>query len=172
MEATRPGPPPVPALPEVVRAAVCERLARGEGETWGEEHVLPLTELESGLRLGVGAQGFFAVTSAGTPLRIEGPALLRMFEVIESPRDELERQLEEGARARGLPPEETALAFPVVEIASALMAHDSSFLVRKALLFLRTSELRAAREAIVSVRDRKNIPVPLRELAAHLVVRD
>lgn len=172
MDSTRPPPPPVPALPDAVREAVAEALARGAGEAWEGERVLPLAELESGLRVGITPQGFRAVTSTGATLHVEGAGMLRLFEVIEAPRDALEQALEAGARAQGLPAEETALAFPAVEIAAALMAHDSSFLVRKALLFLRTSELRAARDAIVSVRDRKNVPVPLKELAGHLVVRD
>lgn len=156
------------ALPTALAARVADLLAE-RAEAWGAERVLPVATLESGMRLGLSAARWIAVTDAGEVIVGEGERLYRFYEVVEQTRDSFDEALDQAARELALPADDLHLSFPVVEIIRAILARESTYLIRKALLFLRTTELRDARADIAAL-ERRNLPSPLKDLARRLLV--
>jgi len=158
------------ALPLGLRTRL-ELVLAGPGvESWGGTSVVPIATLESSMRLGLAATGWMGITDGGAVLACAGEALGRFYEIVEQSRDSFDEALEKGAHEKGLPPDVVALSFPAVEVVRAVLGKDSTYLIRLALLFLRTSELREMRAEIEAVTKRSNVPVPIRQLAERLLV--
>ena len=155
-----------PTLADVARALVD---SSPRAEAWEGARVIPIATLDSGMRLGLGADAWWGITDLGHTLRCAEPNHYRFYEALEQTRDSFDAALEEGAAAAGLPPADVVVSFPAVEVVRAVLERESTFLHRKALLFLRASELRDARSAIVGLLGRAP-SVPIRDLAERLVV--
>lgn len=152
-----------------VRAALDE----GKGAAKAGRPYLPVVTLESETVIGVDRDGrWLAVPPEdGQEPRTYGPEREHVLaEVLEWKRRAFDDALEQGAAALGLPADELLVAFPAVELARAMLQHDSAYLVRLALQWLLPSELREARPDIVAVTKRSTLPRPIKELAQRLVV--
>jgi hypothetical protein len=139
--------------------------ARPEGE------LPPLVTLDSGATISLDRAGRWLHRSAEGPTTAFGPDTAHAFaEVVEQPRDAFEEALAAGARAAELPPDEVVLSFPTLEVTRAVLAKNYAYLTRLALAFIRPSELREMRAAIVAVVEAKETPGPIRDLARRLTV--
>ncbi len=157
---------------QTLAAPVREALDGGRGEKIGSSRFLPLVTFESGTRLGIDEElRWIALPPDGRPPFVYGPGTEHVIcEAIEVKRDVFDAELEEGARAVGLPADDALFAFPTVGLVRAVLAKDSPYLTRLALLWLRPTELRELRDDILRVSRQPNLPVPLKELAQRLVV--
>jgi len=136
------------------------------------ERVLMLVTLDSGARCGLdGDARWLLVPDDGRPpLRYE-PGHAHLFhEPLEWKRARFDDAIEDAARALGLPAEEVLFAFPAVEVIRAVLARQHSYLTRLALQWIRPTELRELRREILAVREVRDMPVAVKELAERLVV--
>lgn len=157
----------------VARAA--ELLEGGAGEPIpgsASERFLPLVTLESGARCGIDSKACWLIAPEDDKPAVRfSPATAHLFhEPLEWKRGRFDDAIEEGARAVGLPPDDTVLAYPSVEIIRAVIAKQASYLTRLALHWAHNTELRELRRDIVSVTKQDNMPVAVKELAARLIV--
>ncbi len=160
-------------LDTVLRALLSDVGGAGEPLTGvaGAARFLPLITLESGQRIGLTeSAAWVAVPEAGPPRVYAAEEAHVFYEVLESKRADFEDRIEEAARAAGLPAEEVVLSFPATGVVRAVLGKGLPYMTRLALLWLRTTELREARAEIVAVSRSPQMPVPIKELAEHLIV--
>jgi hypothetical protein len=151
--------------------AVREALDAGRGELVEGKRALPLVTLESGARVALVEGGAWALLSPEGALRVvgEGDAYV-LHEVVEQKRADFDAALEGAARAAGLDADAVVLAFPSTAVVRVLLDRRVPYLVHLALRWLVPTELREVREEIVRVSKGSDLPLPVRELAQHLVV--
>jgi hypothetical protein len=144
----------------------------GKGDVVAGGRFLPLVTLESGARIGLDAEGRFAITDAdGGPTRPYADEDGHIFhEALEWKRSRFDDALEEGARALGLPVDDVFAAFPVAGIVRAVLSKGMHYTTRLALLWLRPSELREMRDDLVRISQDRMLPTTIRELAGRLCV--
>jgi hypothetical protein len=159
-------------MDEQLAARVRESLEAGQGQAIGDSRFLPLVTMDSETRLGIDSHlRWIALPPDGRPPFIYGPGTEHVIcEAIEMKRDVFEARLEEGARAVGLPPDDVLFDFPTVGLVRSILEKGSPYLTRLALLWLRPTELRDLRADIARVAKTPNMPTPIKELAAHLIV--
>jgi hypothetical protein len=156
-----------PRLRELFEAGAGEPLAG----LAGVDRFLPLLTLESGQRIGLAAAvAWIAAPAEGPPRSYAAEHGHVFYEVLEVKRADFEAQLEEAARAAGLPPDEIVLAFPAVGVVRAVLAKGLPYMTRLALLWIRNSELRELRADILAVSASATVPNPIKDLAERLVV--
>jgi hypothetical protein len=150
-------------------------LSAGDGAAVVDDRrFVPLLELGSGARLGlfagpVGEPGWIVVEDGRAT--VFGPGgEIGFVEPLEQPRAEFDAALERGAAAAGLPAEDVLFAFPVLELARALLARGQPYFSRLVLMWLLPSELRPLKEDIAKVAENDELPHALRDLARRLVV--
>jgi hypothetical protein len=132
---------------------------------------LPLVTLESGQRIGLTAAAtWIAVPAEGPPRPYAAEDAHIFYEVLEVKRADFESLLEEASRAAGLPPDDVVLEFPAAGVVRAVLGKGLPYMTRLALLWIRTTELRELRADILAVSRSPLMPVPIKELAEHLVV--
>ncbi len=146
-----------------------------QGESIGGATFVPLISLDSGRRCGLTAELSWAVASEPgaaqeTLEMFEQGHERSLFELLEWERSDLEGQLEEIAKEHEIPVEPLLLAVPAEKLVRAALATGSSFYARLALRWLLPTELRLLRQEIKEAASNKELPVAVRELAAHLVV--
>lgn len=152
-------------------AAVQEALDAGRGEVVAGRRALPLLVMESGAHFALTAELGWLLVKPDGEVRAADPGDEHVLhEAIEQKRAAFELALEEAARAQGLEPDALVLAFPATRVVRAVLTRRMPYLVRLALLWLLPSELRELRADIVGVSRGHDLPLPVRELAAHLVV--
>ncbi len=144
----------------------------GKGEVVAGARFLPLVTLDSGARIGLDAEGRFAITDAeGGPTRPYADDDGHIFhEALEWKRALFDDALEEGARALGLSADEVLAAFPVTGIVRAVLSKGMHYTTRLALHWLRPSELREMRDDLLRISKDRTLPTPIRELAGRLCV--
>ena len=131
---------------------------------------IPLIKLDSGCDYGL-AEGPTWARSDGTTLTVFSADTVRAFvEVFEHPRREFEDRVEKRAGEVGLPATEAAWSFPALQLVRAMLAEETAYFVRLALLWLLPTELREMRADIQAVSEREEMPQALRDLAVHLCV--
>ncbi|MFT3772116.1 MAG: hypothetical protein QM820_42465 [Minicystis sp.] len=136
------------------------------------ERFLLLVTLDSGARCGIDREGRWVLVpeDGRAPVRwSEGEAHL-FHEALEWKRARFDDAVEEAARALGLPAEDVLFSFPAIEVIRAVLAKQQPYLTRLALQWIGPTELRALRREILAVTRQDNMPVPVKELAARLVV--
>jgi hypothetical protein len=113
-----------PAMTETLAEQVRAIIEGGGGESAGDTRFLPLITLESEARCGLDASArWVSVPTDGRPIaRCEPGQEHLLYEVLETKRVDFEKKLAEGARAAGLPPDESVLAFPAVAVIRAVLA--------------------------------------------------
>jgi len=94
----------------------------------------------------------------------------RFMELLERPRREVEDALDAAATRLSLDVGEVLRTLPSVTWVSAVLASRHDHLCRLALAWLLPSELREAREAIVTVAEDDTLQIGVRQLAERLVV--
>jgi hypothetical protein len=164
-------------MTEPLATLVRELLQHGRGEQAGDRQFVPLILLDSGARYGIDAQGqWIALLPASSQTNPPGALVYTetdshaFYEALEQPRSAFEARLEEGARAAGLPPEEVVLSFPASEVARAVLARQSAYLIRLALLWIHPTELRELRPDLVRLTQTPHLPTHIKELAERLIV--
>ncbi len=158
-------------MDESLREQVAALLEEGKAESVGEESFLPIATLESGMRLGLDAEGrWVAHPAGGERLQVFESGAEKVFhEAVEMPRADFEALLERGVTELGLP-ETVAWSFPAVELVSAMLEMRSPHMVRLALQWPLPSELRELRPLIVEAAESGIMPNAVRDLARRLVV--
>jgi hypothetical protein len=152
-------------------AQLREALDAGRGLVLGGRPALVLATLESGARVALDADArWFLVNAEGSVREATAGDEHVLYEALEQKRTDFEAALEQGARAAGVDPDAVVLAFPAVAVVRAVLARRVPYLVRLALLWLLPTELRELRDDIVRVSKGSDLPLPVRELAEHLVV--
>jgi hypothetical protein len=153
-------------------SAVRKALEEGKGEKVGSHAFLPLVTLESDTRVALdGNLDWLAVPpDERTPFVYGEGCEHYLCECLEMKRDVFDTQLETAAKGHGLDPDAVVFAFPVIGLVRSILAKGSPYLTRLALFWLRPTELRDLRADILAVSRMQNIPMPLKELAARLVV--
>jgi hypothetical protein len=151
---------------------VREILEAGGGDERAGIRFLPMVTLESETRFGLDASlGWVAVPPDDRPPFPCGAGTEHVLaEALEWKRDLFDAALEEAAGRHGLDPLEVQLAFPVAELVRGVLATRSPYLTRLALMWLRPTELRPLRTAISRVANDPELPAPVKDLAARLVV--
>jgi len=159
----------------MLKDRIAEIIAAGQGEAIGEAAFVPLLALDSGRRCGLDAELRWVITTApgAEPERLEtcqagGERVL--LELLERKRSDREGQLAAVAEERDLPVGPLLLSVPAQELVRAALATGSTYYARLGLEWLLPSELRGLREEIQQAAGNRQLPVALRELAAHLVV--
>lgn len=145
----------------------------GKGEVVAGARFLPLVTLDSGARIGLDAEGRFAITDAdggGPPSPYADEDGHVFHEALEWKRARFDDALEEGAQALGLPVDEVFAAFPVAGIVRAVLSKGMHYTTRLALHWLRPSELREMRDDLLRISQDRTLPTPIRELAGRLCV--
>lgn len=144
----------------------------GGGEEALGTRFLPLVTLDSETRLGLDPElRWVGVPTDGRPpFRCEPGSEHAFHEVLETKRRAFEDQLEEGARAHGLPADEVVLAFPAVAVMRGVIAKGLDYTTRLALLWALPSELRELREDLVRLASARTTSAPIKELASRLIV--
>ncbi|AKT40055.1 hypothetical protein [Chondromyces crocatus] len=149
-----------------------ELLEAGGGEPMTGGRYLPLVTLDSGARVGLDAAASWILVpdegSAPRPYTLEQAH--SFYEVLETKRQDFDDTLEEAARAAGLPAEEILFSFPAISIVRSVLDKGLPYMTRLALLWVRNTELRELRDAILTVSRSQEMPIAVRELATHLVV--
>jgi hypothetical protein len=154
-----------------LRDAVREQIEAGRGASFAGRAALPLVTLESGAVVALdGDLGWLVALPDGRVLGATGGEEHVLHEALEQKRDAFEAALEAGARAAGLDPDAVVLAFPATAVVRAVLARRVPFLVHLALRWLVPTELRELRADILRVATGSDLPRPVKELAAHLVV--
>src|SRR5687768_14832820 len=117
-------------MDEKLAALLREALDAGKGEAIGESRFLPLVTMESGTRLGVDSHlRWIALPADGRAPFIYGPGTEHVIcEAIENKRDWFETQLEAGARAVGLPPDDVVFDFPTIGLVRSILEKGSPYL--------------------------------------------
>jgi hypothetical protein len=158
---------------------VREILEGGRGEQSGDRQFVPLLSLDSGARYGIDAQGqWMALLPASAETRNEAATVYTQadphafYEALEQPRSVFETRLEEGARAVGLPPAEVVLSFPAVQLVRAVLARQSAYLIRRALLWIHPTELRELRPDLVRLVESPHLSTHVKDLAERLIVTE
>ena len=151
--------------------SVREALEAGRGAVFDGRPALPLVTLESGARVALDADLVWLLlrTDGGVRPAVAGDEHV-LHEVVEQKRADFEAALEAGARAAGLDPDAVVLAFPATAVVRAVLGRRVAFLVLLALRWLAPTELRELRADILLVAKGSDLPLPVKELAAHLVV--
>ena len=164
--------PEVNDVSEELSARVREAFEAGKGKTKNGIAYLPLATLESETVIGLDAElRWLAVPPDDRAPFIYGPGTEHVLsEVIEWKRANLETALESGAAALGLPADDVLFSFPTVGIVRGILGKQSGYLIRLALQWLRTTELRELRADIVRVAEDKCLPRPVKDLASRLIV--
>ncbi|UQA56574.1 hypothetical protein [Polyangium aurulentum] len=144
----------------------------GKGEVVTGGGFLPLVTLDSGARIGLDAEGRFAIADAeGSAVTPYADADGHVFhEALEWKRSRFDDALEEGARSLGLPVDDVLAAFPVAGVVRAVLGKGMHYTTRLALHWLRPSELREVRDDLLRISKDKTLPTPIRELAERLCV--
>lgn len=151
---------------------VRELLEAGGGEPLADGRFVPLATLESGARVGINAHAAWVhVPDPDGPARVfKAEQAHSFYEVLETKRHDFDDAIEAAAAAAGLPAEEVLFSFPAIPIIRAVLARGFPYLTRLALLWIRNTELRELRAEILEVSRSLEMPTPIRDLAAHLVV--
>jgi hypothetical protein len=146
----------------------------GKGEVVAGGRFLPLVTLDSGARIGLDAEGRFALADAeGGAVQPYADADGHIFnEALEWKRSSFDDALAEGARALGLPVDDVLAAFPVAGVVRAVLGKGMHYTTRLALHWLRPSELRDVRDDLLRITQDRTLPTPIRELAGRLCVRE
>jgi hypothetical protein len=165
-------------MTEPLVAEVRRILEAGRGEQAGDRPFVPVLLFDSGARYGIDAQGQWvaslpASSQSGDPATgvytAESDAHA-FYEALEEPRNAFEARLEEGARAAGLPPDQVVLSFPAVQVVRAVVARQSAYLIRLALLWIHPTELREMRPDLVRLAESPHLPTHVKDLARRLIV--
>ena len=159
-------------MTETLKERAREIFEAGGGEPVEGTKFLPLVTLESEARCGIDSKlTWISVPTDGRPIARGEPGQEHLlYEVLETKRDDFEKKLAEGARAAGLPPDDTVLAFPAVAVIRAVLEKELAYLTKLALQWALPSELRELRADILKVAAARNIPTPVKEMAKRLVV--
>jgi hypothetical protein len=153
-----------------VEAQIHKLVEAGAGETLFSTRFFSLVELDSGARVGLDAQGQFAIALPDA-LVVFAPDDGHMFhEVLEWKRNKFDDALEEGAKAHGLPPIEVSLAFPAVGIVRAVLVKNMHYTTRLAMQWLRPSELRDVQVELRRIATDRATPTALRDFANRLLL--
>lgn len=159
-------------MSEELSTRVRDALEAGKGKTKDGVHYVPLVTLESETVIGLDAElRWLAVPPDERPPFVYGPGNEHVLsEVIEWKRADLEAAIESGAAALGLPEDDVLFSFPTVGIVRGILNKQSGYLIRLALQWLRTTELRELRADIARVAEDKYLPRPVKDLASRLIV--
>lgn len=151
--------------------AVREAIDAGRGATFDGHAAIPLVTLESESVVAIGPDlGWLVALPDGRVRVATGGEEHVLHEAVEQKRADFEAALERGARAAGLDPDAVVLAFPATAVVRAVLARRVPFLVHLALRWLVPTELRELRPDILRVATGSDLPLPVKELAQHLVV--
>lgn len=155
-----------------LREKMAEIVETGVGEQLGDARWVPLTQLDSGARVGLDGQAGWVTERPTTSElhRFSPDAAPHFAEIVEWSRDDFEERIGASARALGLDPEAVVFSFPAVALVRALLDRPSVHFVRLALLWLVPSEFREARAEIVAVATNRGMPKVVRDLAQRLTV--
>jgi hypothetical protein len=152
---------------------VRELLDGGGGEVapTGADPFVPLVTLDSGARCGLDREAAWLFVPESGPTVRYAPATAHLFhEVLEHKRRRFDDAVEDAARALGLPAEQVLFSFPAVDVIRAVLAKEHPYLTRLALEWIAPTELRSLRAEIRAVTQAMGMPLPVKELAARLVV--
>lgn len=159
-------------MPGPVETRILELVEAGAGEPIFSTRFFPLVELDSGSRVGLDAEGRFAITHPDA-LWVFATEHGHMFhEVLEWPRNKFDDALEQGAKLHGLPALEVSLSFPAAEIVRAVLIKNMHYTTRLALQWLRPSEIRDVQVEIRRITEDRKTPTVLRDFAARLLIRE
>ena len=154
-----------------LRERILAVLDAGGGEELGGQRFLPLVTLESGARYAIDAElRWIVIASNGEASVVSAEKAHLLHEALEWKRDRFDAEIEAAAKTHGLPVDDLVFSFPVFDLARAVLSRQSSYMTRLALEWLRPTELRPLRAEIKAVLDKPNIPSPIKDLAARLVV--
>jgi hypothetical protein len=156
---------------------LAELLDAGGGESapgLGADTFLVLLTLDSGARCGLdrGARWVLAPEDGRPAIRFRAEDAHLFHEALEWKRARFDDALEAAARERGLPADDVVFAFPAVEVIRGVLAKKHPYLTRLALEWIRPTELRELRREIREVTVTDEMPLPVKDLAARLTVKE
>ena len=139
----------------------------------GKDRMAVLLDLASGAQFGLLLQAeqlCWARRHGNETVVFSESSAKQFVEWLEQDRRELEDLVEKRAQQLELPGLETVLSLPVFELARVLLKGPSPYFVYQMMRWLQPTDLRELRVELKAVADNAEWPVPIRELASHLVV--